>query len=61
MTKEELKDIQVKVNQAKEKIEEIKKTRLEYQNALRQLDINEAGWLGFIEAFSPYLKAELED
>jgi hypothetical protein len=39
---------------AKEKISEIKKTRQEYSEALRQLDLNEAGWLGYIEALRPY-------
>lgn len=55
MNKSEVEEIKLKVSQAQEKIEEIKKARTEYQNALKQLDINEAGWMGFIEALSPYL------
>lgn len=55
MTKAEMSDIETKVNNAKAKIDEIKRLRTEYQTQLKQLELNEAGWLGYIEALSPYL------
>jgi seryl-tRNA synthetase len=51
-------EVKQKVESAKKSIEEIRKNRTQYQEALRQLELNEAGWLGFIEALTPYLASE---
>jgi hypothetical protein len=48
-------EVKQKIEKAYKSIDDIKKTRTQYQDALRQLELNEAGWLGFIEALSPYL------
>lgn len=58
MTKTEIENIQSRVQTANDKIEEITRLRTEYQNALRQLEINEAGWRGFLEALTPLLSDE---
>lgn len=44
--------IEEKIENAKSQIEEIRQNRLKYQETLRQLDMNESGWRGFIEALS---------
>jgi hypothetical protein len=54
-------EIKQKVEKAYKSIEDIKKTRVQYQDALRQLELNEAGWLGFIEALSPFLSESNEN
>lgn len=47
-------EVKQKINSAKKNLEDIRKNRIQYQEALRQLELNEAGWLGFIEALTPY-------
>lgn len=53
-------EVKFKLDSARQKIEEIKATRVQYQEALRNLDLNEAGWLGYIEALTPYVVEEAE-
>jgi predicted DNA-binding transcriptional regulator len=48
-------EIKLKLENAQSKLEEIKTARAQYQEALRNLDLNEAGWLGYIEALTPYV------
>lgn len=54
MNKTQIDEFLARIEMAREKISELKKTRQEYTEALRQLDLNEAGWLGYIEALRPY-------
>jgi hypothetical protein len=56
-----MKDIPEKLKNARSKLAEIRSQRVQAQEALRQLDINEAAWLGFIEALSPYETSSDED
>jgi hypothetical protein len=43
-----------KLENARRQLEDIRTKRTQAQETLRQLDLNEAAWLGFIEALSPY-------
>ena len=61
MNKTELENVQSRIQTAKDKLEEITRLRNEYQNALRQLELNEAGWRGFLEALSPFLNDETNE
>lgn len=43
-----------KLENARRQLEDIRAKRTQTQETLRQLDLNEAAWLGFIEALAPY-------
>lgn len=47
-------DVNDKLKNARTQLEDIRTKRNQAQESLRQLDLNEAAWLGFIEALSPY-------
>lgn len=53
MTRE---SIQEKIDQAKSQLDEIRSSRTRAQEAIRQFDLNEAGWLGYLEAMTTLLK-----
>lgn len=47
-------DVNDKLKNARTQLEDIRSRRVQAQESLRQLDLNEAAWLGFIEALAPY-------
>jgi hypothetical protein len=51
-------DIPEKLKSARSQLEELRNKRAQAQDAVRQFDLNEAAWLGFIEALSPYENLE---
>jgi predicted DNA-binding transcriptional regulator len=57
----DIQEVKSKIEVAKLKLEEIKSLRSQYQDALKGLDLNEAGWLGYIEALTPYSVEKVED
>jgi hypothetical protein len=54
-------DVGEKLKNARRQLEDIRTKRMQAQDALRQLDLNEAAWMGFIEALSPYAPSEDEE
>jgi CHASE3 domain sensor protein len=52
--------IEEKIAKAQSQIDEIKQNRIKYQDALKQMDMNESGWRGFIEGLKSVL-SELEE
>jgi len=61
MTRNEFEEIKSMVERAQSNIEEIRKARTEAQNNIRQLDLNEAGWLGALEALSGFYQRGLDE
>ena len=61
MNRQEFEEIRSMVERANANLEEIRDTRTKMQNNLRQLDLNEAGWLGALEALSPFIIVELKN
>lgn len=51
-----MKDVKEKVINAQAKLEEIRKQKVSFQESIRQLELNEAAWMGFIEALTPYVE-----
>lgn len=60
MNRQEFDEIRSMVERANENLEEIRNTRKTMQSNLRQLDLNEAGWLGALEALSPFYNRGIE-
>jgi hypothetical protein len=56
-----MEDVNQKLENARRQLEEIRTNRAKSQEALRQLDLNEAAWLGFIEALAPYETEEQKE
>lgn len=61
MNRQEFEEIRSMVERANANLEEIRDTRTKMQNNLRQLDLNEAGWLGALEALSPFYNRGIEE
>lgn len=51
--------IQQRLQNARTQLEELRSSRVRQQESLRQLDLNEAGWLGYIEAMTQ-VESEIE-
>jgi hypothetical protein len=51
-------DVSKKIENARRQLEDIRTKRTQANETLRQLDLNEAAWLGFIEALTPYISED---
>lgn len=47
-------EIKSKLENARSKLQETRKLREQHLEVVRQLEITEASWFGFIEALTPY-------
>jgi hypothetical protein len=51
-------DINERLENARRQLEDIITKRTQAGETIRQLELNEAAWLGFIEALTPYVSDE---